>query len=363
MFSQPLKDVVQAEEVALRQALSQFASTSVELFSPIHQNHTLKSNINHININHDTNSHEKSYEEKPVISQSNGNEKATKDISHIIDVRDHSGDKMKNEVKNERKSDKNRGSNKNKKQKTPKPTFSPLKGLDEYVSLAINPPEEKYIRVIPGIKIPIKLDRRVVMTDIQFPKLERLPGEPSGIPGNPKALIQTQSALKRHPVFELLSSKHDVSLEDTMIYIQNQVMCTGRPIFMTMATVGDELYWQLIENFMYTLVKFNLSDCSLVICVTDPTCMKLCADSSFPCFDWKYESAVLPSVMEQIASVKLLHIPKAMAKGVSVFMLDLDVGFLADPMQMVNAFMETPKVDIFVQEDLLFIMNRTKAGW
>jgi hypothetical protein len=44
-------------------------------------------------------------------------------------------------------------------------------------------------------------------------------------------------------------------------------------------------------------------------------------------------------------------------------MLDLDVGFLADPMLMVKAFMETPRVDIFVQEDMIFVMNRSRAGW
>ena len=30
---------------------------------------------------------------------------------------------------------------------------------------------------------------------------------------------------------------------------------------------------------------------------------------------------------------------------------------------MIKAFYDTPAVDIFVQEDLLFIMNRTRAGW
>jgi hypothetical protein len=32
-------------------------------------------------------------------------------------------------------------------------------------------------------------------------------------------------------------------------------------------------------------------------------------------------------------------------------------------MIMVDAFIATPKIDIFVQEDMIFIMNRTKAGW
>ena len=77
-------------------------------------------------------------------------------------------------------------------------------------------------------------------------------------------------------------------------------------------------------------MKYNVSDCSLVICVSDARCMDMCAASYFPCYNYrseavrkalasgKDESAVMnmPSVMEQIAEVKLLHIPKALAKNV-----------------------------------------------
>ena len=52
--------------------------------------------------------------------------------------------------------------------------------------------------------------------------------------------------------------------------------------------------------------------------------------------------------------VKLLHIPQALTRGVDVFMLDLDVGFLASPQYMVKVFEETPIVDIFIQ--VLFII-------
>jgi hypothetical protein len=84
-----------------------------------------------------------------------------------------------------------------------------------------------------------------------------------------------------------------------------------------MATVGDDLYWQLIENFVYTLVKFEVSDCALVICVSDLRCMRMCAAAKFPCFNYIAEEVPLPSVMEQIAQVKLLHVPKALNRGVS----------------------------------------------
>ena len=184
-----------------------------------------------------------------------------------------------------------------------------------------------------------------------------------------------------------------------MDYIKHLDVCYNKPIFLTMATVGDELYWQLIENFVYTMVpilithslfysltyshqvKFNVSECSLVICVSDPVCMSMCQASHFPCFNYHEENnQQLPHVMEQIAAIKLYHIPKALLRGVDVFMLDLDVGFLSSPISIINAFYETPDIDIIVQvthsltyllthllthsqEDYLFIMNRTKAGW
>jgi hypothetical protein len=44
--------------------------------------------------------------------------------------------------------------------------------------------------------------------------------------------------------------------------------------------------------------------------------------------------------------------------GVDVFMLDLDVGFLSDPRGIIKIFNESPDVDIFVQEDYIFIMDR-----
>jgi hypothetical protein len=77
----------------------------------------------------------------------------------------------------------------------------------------------------------------------------------------------------------------------------------------------------------------------------------------------KYHLSLQPSVMESIAELKLYHIPQALLQGVSTFMLDLDVGFLNDPRHMIKPFFEVPTIDIFVQQDYLFIMNRSRAGW
>ena len=140
----------------------------------------------------------------------------------------------------------------------------------------------------------------------------------------PWALIDTERMLKAHPLFQPASPAYRgdgdsrPTLEETMIYISSQPVCSKMPIFLTMATVGDDLYWQLIENFVYSMAKFEVVDCSLVICVSDAKCMKLCEENSFPCFDYQTDKSPLPSVMEQIGEVKLFHIPKAIAKGVSV---------------------------------------------
>ena len=48
----------------------------------------------------------------------------------------------------------------------------------------------------------------------------------------------------------------EVSLEDVMVYMSKQDICHNIPILLTMASVGDDLYWQLIENFVYTMVRF-----------------------------------------------------------------------------------------------------------
>jgi hypothetical protein len=206
--------------------------------------------------------------------------------------------------------------------------------------------------------------------------------EPLGEWTGPATFLRTQRRLKAHPWTVIhsgnatvkvggsaLTLSKKVPMEAAMAYMQGQPQCANRPIFMTMASVGHELYWQLVENFVYTMAKFGLSDCSIVICMSDPNCMKKCDDWNFPCFDWTFEQQYpgvkRPPMMEQIAILKLRHLPKALEIGVDVFMLDLDVGFLASPVPLIDVFNDpiNAKVDIFVQEDMIFIMNRTKIGW
>lgn len=220
--------------------------------------------------------------------------------------------------------------------------------------------EFKHIQVLPTLKIPLKKDRRVVFPNLTISKPSRDPLElPSGVLGESRELRKANNVLKTHPIYgkpEWYDGSH--SIEEVMSYIQQSPYCyLQKPIFLSMATVHDDLYWQLIENFVYTMVKFNTSQCSLVICVSDPNCMKMCGSSYFPCYNYMEANKPLPSVMEQIAKVKLYYVPKALNMGVDVFMLDLDVGFLNDPNVMIQAFYETPIVDIMVQVGFLFVVH------
>lgn len=199
-----------------------------------------------------------------------------------------------------------------------------------------------HIAMIQGGKTGLRQNMRVIMTaenngaltrpgsdaDKEMRKLKKEKVQQfSGIlslPGNqPWALQEATRVLRAHPLLQPESpvyrgnGENGASLEEAMIYIKNQPVCKNMPIFLTMATVGDDLYWQLIENFVFSMVKFEISDCSLVICVSDAKCMNLCRENSFPCFNYQSDKVPLPSVMEQIGGVKLFHIPKAMAKGVS----------------------------------------------
>lgn len=157
-----------------------------------------------------------------------------------------------------------------------------------------------------------------------------------------------------------------VALEDVFSHMQAQDACRDSPIFVTMASVGSDIYWQLIENFIYTMERFSLLPCALMICVSDQLCVDLCREHGFPCYDYRHQQTDAqgkpPHTMEQIAHLKLLHIPKALRRGVDVFMLDLDVGFYANPMSLIRHY-QLSSADTFVQEDLVFIMHRSVARW
>jgi len=167
--------------------------------------------------------------------------------------------------------------------------------------------ELPYIKVLPTKKPPLKKDRVVVFNDIHIPEsgFNNNIYAPSSVPGQPRALTEANIILQKHILHNnKLFDKHTHDLEDVMYYLKNSPECLHSPIYLTMATVHDDLYWQLIENFVYTLVKFEVVQCSLVICVSDLKCMKMCDEAYFPCYNYVARENPKPSVMEQIAQVQ-----------------------------------------------------------
>ena len=184
-----------------------------------------------------------------------------------------------------------------------------------------------------------------------------------------KGLEKALKALAAHPISKKQVSIQNPVLEEVLMELQSQKQCAGLPLFVSMANVGSPLYWQMIENYIYTLIKFNLLDCAIMVCVSDEGCMKLCQKNDFPCYSYNFHTANPEAdpkgvnVMEQIAYLKLYHIPKALSKGVNVVLLDLDVGFLSNPRPLLERFMGDSSTDAYVQKDVTFIMNRTVVGW
>jgi hypothetical protein len=93
-------------------------------------------------------------------------------------------------------------------------------------------------------------------------------------------------------------------LVDYMKYLSSQPQCNGKPLFISMAKVINELYWQLIENFYFTMSKFSHINCAIMICITDPYCMELCNKNQFPCFDYTHPNSST-HVMEQVPETSI----------------------------------------------------------
>ena len=152
------------------------------------------------------------------------------------------------------------------------------------------------------------------------------------------------------------------TLVDYMVYLATLPQCQKKPLFVSMARVQTDLYWQLIENFFYTMFMFGHLDCAVMVCVTDPLCMKRCRDHDFPCFDYRHRNES-DHVMEQVAEVKLLHIGNALAAGANIMLLDLDVGFLRDPLILYEGFLENSLEQVRAQMDMGFSTEKFSNTW
>jgi len=167
-------------------------------------------------------------------------------------------------------------------------------------------------------------------------------------------VLQTQQAFRDHPFHKINMT---ISLEDYMAYLAQQNNCASKPIFLTMARVSSQLYWQLIENFFYTMKYFGHLECAVMVCVSDPVCDLKCKNQDFPCYSFTYENPHAHT-FEQVAAIKLRHVALALQKNVSIMLLDLDVGFLRDPLDLFEGFLEHSDVQVRTQMDIGWAMDK-----
>jgi hypothetical protein len=125
----------------------------------------------------------------------------------------------------------------------------------------------------------------------------------------------TLKTLQAHPLFAIMAKHPQAKIENVLIEMQKFDKCVGKPLIITMAKIGTPLYWQLVQNFVYSMAKFDIVECALMICISDLHCMNMCQHSSFPCYQYDDHSGDI-SAFQKIANLKLHAVPLAAAKGV-----------------------------------------------
>lgn len=98
-----------------------------------------------------------------------------------------------------------------------------------------------------------------------------------------------------------------------------------------------------------------------MICISDEACVQRCKDNGFPCYDYQHDNATDP-IFLQIGKLKLYYVGEAIASGVDVMLLDLDVSFLRDPLELMVDFLNNDTEHIRCQMDLVFSMDRDEQG-
>jgi hypothetical protein len=98
-----------------------------------------------------------------------------------------------------------------------------------------------------------------------------------------------------------------------------------------------------------------------MICISDEACVQRCKDNGFPCYDYQHDNATDP-IFLQIGKLKLYYTGEALAAGADVMLLDLDVSFLRDPLELMAGFLDNETEHIRCQMDLVYSMNKDRDG-
>jgi hypothetical protein len=98
-----------------------------------------------------------------------------------------------------------------------------------------------------------------------------------------------------------------------------------------------------------------------MICISDEACVQRCKDNGFPCYDYQHDKPSDP-VFLQIGKLKLYYTGEALAAGVDVMLLDLDVSFLRDPLELMVGFLDNETEHVRCQMDLIYSTKEDENG-
>lgn len=83
--------------------------------------------------------------------------------------------------------------------------------------------------------------------------------------GPVRIMSVAQMAFAEHPAHFIPAT---MQLDEYMALLSKQPQCLNKPIFITMARVQSNLYWQLIEGFFHSMFAFGHLPCAVMVCVT-----------------------------------------------------------------------------------------------
>ena len=96
-----------------------------------------------------------------------------------------------------------------------------------------------------------------------------IPEHPVPVQVDPNTPIRIASAARiafaAHPAHSIPPT---MQLDEYMHFLSKQPQCLNKPIFITMARVQSNLYWQLIEGFFHSMFAFGHLPCAVMVCVT-----------------------------------------------------------------------------------------------
>lgn len=161
--------------------------------------------------------------------------------------------------------------------------------------------------------------------------------------------------LSNHPIRKLTTKGNDII--SVLRSIKNSKYCKNIPVTITMTTYTDRYYWELSENFVYSMIQFENSECSLIICIDDK-CNQKCEENNLPCYFFQLEDKSIP-IMVLIGYLKLEIFPQILNEGIDLLILDIDIGLRSYLTPIFNRFNQDKHVNIYFQKDITLVNNVT----